>query len=345
MAGDELYVVKHGDTLWDISRRRLGNPERWRDIVACNATPRARWLTGSTIVDPDLIVVGQKILIPAGLDDAARHTRFASAGTSCRHTPRPSHRTRVGGIRRARVGVRGIPFKYDLRHIPPITLASPAFTTTIKLSGSVTIQSRRTISFAEVSREGFEIGAKREADLVLQKLVGNAKVGYNPGSGHLTFEIGMTIHAHEKSVPSVSLSSSFSGSTGLPCVKASMRYPSIRGHLLHHLYAAADFGGDIEMTPDQGSSGPNPLANIQSQPMPLTSSPSAWHFAVGGALIGGAAILITATLAEDVVTLGGGILDDAASFAAASAMFTAGMASFARFRPTEPIIVPGGRVR
>ena len=45
-----------------------------------------------------------------------------------------------------------------------------------------------------------------------------------------------------------------------------------------------------------------------------------WAYAIGTALIVGAVVIIVATIAEDIITLGFGIADDAVSFALAAGM-------------------------
>ena len=58
MRGDhpDSYVVKRGDTLWDISARFLKKPRLWPEI----------WQANPQIKNAALIYVGQKITIPEG---------------------------------------------------------------------------------------------------------------------------------------------------------------------------------------------------------------------------------------------------------------------------------------
>jgi hypothetical protein len=53
---DRRYSVRRGDTLYDIARRLLGNPNRWPEIYERNR---------DKIEDPDLIYPGQVLRIPA----------------------------------------------------------------------------------------------------------------------------------------------------------------------------------------------------------------------------------------------------------------------------------------
>jgi len=54
--GQGGYVVKEGDTLWDISGSHLNDPRLWPDV----------WKANPEIKDPDLIYPGEKILLPSG---------------------------------------------------------------------------------------------------------------------------------------------------------------------------------------------------------------------------------------------------------------------------------------
>ena len=52
----KVYIVKKGDTLWDIAEKELGNPQKWHKLWYYNY---------HTIGDDyDLIEVGQELYIP-----------------------------------------------------------------------------------------------------------------------------------------------------------------------------------------------------------------------------------------------------------------------------------------
>lgn len=58
-----LHVVKQGDTLWDLSAKFIGDPFEWHRLYAYNNRSSVKRITGRGIKDPDLIYVGQKLLI------------------------------------------------------------------------------------------------------------------------------------------------------------------------------------------------------------------------------------------------------------------------------------------
>ncbi len=57
------YKVEKGDTLWDISREKFGDPLLWRKI----------WEANPEITDPDVIYPDQVLKIPAGQLESHRH--------------------------------------------------------------------------------------------------------------------------------------------------------------------------------------------------------------------------------------------------------------------------------
>lgn len=56
MYADELYVVKPGDTLWDISEKFLNNAQEWKQLQTLN-----------NIINPDKLLPDSKIRIPGAL--------------------------------------------------------------------------------------------------------------------------------------------------------------------------------------------------------------------------------------------------------------------------------------
>ncbi|RII07950.1 LysM domain/BON superfamily protein [Streptomyces sp. YIM 130001] len=75
---DQTYVVKPGDTMWDITDREIGDPTRYMDIADANK---------NVVEDPDLIYPGEKLVVPtpAGGDehspDAPADERQDPSGT------------------------------------------------------------------------------------------------------------------------------------------------------------------------------------------------------------------------------------------------------------------------
>jgi nucleoid-associated protein YgaU len=63
MLGDR-YTVVHGDNLWKIAAKSLGGGKQWPRIWRYNNRPEVARVTGRGIPNPDLIYVGQRLLIP-----------------------------------------------------------------------------------------------------------------------------------------------------------------------------------------------------------------------------------------------------------------------------------------
>jgi len=131
-----------------------------------------------------------------------------------------------------------------------------------------------------------------------------------------------------------------------------MKVPAIiqpQGKIAGHFFTASDFGVEMEIFPKQGNSvqnfvgepvtvgnatGVNTSEQFTEMAMPRPSSsqtelampkPEAnrsnwWTELSPDVLKAAAYFIITATIVEDIVTLGVGVADDAASFAVAAAM-------------------------
>ncbi len=314
------YVVKQGDTLWDISAKELGDPLKWPELFEHNNKNNVASRNGMKIADPDLIFVGQKLFIP-GKAPVSRPVVKQKP-----HKPNSAKK-------KAYKKVASIPFKYDLGSLPSQVISSPLYTASISLKGSITIQSTDSIDFVTMNRSGFEIIIKKETDKVLGKLVSETQLGFNMKTNEVTFESGMTVHSKLPYVPSTKLSVGVSSVTGLPALKGTIIGQDIKGKINKHVYAVNGLSVEIELTPNNFTG----RAEELREPVYVEETSSIWNKLIGGVLIVGAGLIIAATLAEDVVTFGAGIADDVPSFAAASVMFTSGVLMYKTVNSGTPI--------
>ena len=328
-----LYIVKYGDTLWDIANRQLGNPLRWTELYEHNNKDEVALNTGMKITDPDLIFVGQKLYIPSVPNISEPQARNMARSRSAKLKPN-------AGKTRAKQKIRSVPFKYSLDKLPTITVASPTHIASVSLKGSITLQGMNSIDVVTITRQGFEIAAKRQADHAFGKLVSETQIGYNPSTNEITFECGITSHSNSPYSPKTKAAAGLSTKTGLPVLKGSVIAPKINGKILNHLYTANSLGIEIELTPRRPMVKHTPLPQKRSASLSPESS-KGWDYLVASALVAGAGVIIVATIAEDIVTFGAGIADDAPSFAAAAAMFTGGVALFQTVNMGIPIQVEG----
>lgn len=61
---DERYIVEKGDNLWRIAAKTLGGGNQWPRLWKFNNRREVVRITGRRIPNPDLIYVGQLLLIP-----------------------------------------------------------------------------------------------------------------------------------------------------------------------------------------------------------------------------------------------------------------------------------------
>jgi len=340
---DRSYVVRPGDSLWSIAQRELGNPLMWSALYAHNNLPEVSRATGSVIADPDLIFVGQKLSIPG-------------RPTVPRSRPQPNARPqganpRGSGRGKARNKVHSPSLQYDLSQLPAIRRDLMAYVVEVKLSGNFTLRSGRLLDFVTISNQAVQVSAKRESETILQKFVNETKVTYEPTTGALTFENGITLYSKHGYVPDFGLSTVIS-TGGLPAIRATSKCPSVEGMIGDNVYIARDFGIEITLTPrprvQPQRPSPNPLPTPVAQqapsPQALPSGPSTWDYVVAGSLITGAAVLLFATLVEDVVTFGTGTADDVPSFLAASGMVATATAMVTIVPPAQPMQIEGAIV-
>jgi hypothetical protein len=87
--GQRWYTVREGDTLWDISARLLGDPERYRELFADNQGVALG--DGHVLTNPNLIWPGLHLRLPPEVapDDAPQPPSSAPTSTAA-PTPVPA---------------------------------------------------------------------------------------------------------------------------------------------------------------------------------------------------------------------------------------------------------------
>ncbi|MEY9936995.1 LysM peptidoglycan-binding domain-containing protein [Streptacidiphilus sp. MAP5-3] len=94
-AAPSNLVVRQGDTLWDLARRHLGDPLRWREIYHLNhGVPQA---DGRTLSDPDLICPGWTLQLPSSTVQTTGGQPALPLVTSSAPTPAPVPVTATSG--------------------------------------------------------------------------------------------------------------------------------------------------------------------------------------------------------------------------------------------------------
>lgn len=320
MSTSTPYIVKKGDTLWDLAKRYLNDPTRWPEIWHFNNQQfnspdiQVKLRPSRLIRNPDLIFVGQKLLIPTG-DNRRQSTK--PAPTEKGNTP-------------AKSKVRLIPYKYELEKKLFESFLPGGFKATVAIKGAITIQSEKSIDWAEFNREGFDIKVAREYETPLNKLVSEYQLGINEKTKQIDFSCGVTINSKTPYATKYQSKVSINPLTGMPKYTTTISYPEIKGKLNQYLYTATGYSVSIEIEKQANIARRVPVPIPVLQPSLVKAPPKSqgpdWVYATGVLLLIGAASVVIATVAEDIITAGAGIADDPASFALAATMTTRGLA-------------------
>lgn len=305
------HIVKAGDTLWDLSQQYLQDPKRWPEIWDYNndafvRLPAANKMRPSvSIKNPHLIFVGQKLLVPSGIIKKVNQSLVSP----------------VKGQSKAVNNVKSIPIKYSIDSKEYVQALPGGLIAKVKISAELTLQSLKAIPFVELQNNELNIKAsiKRENEAGVNKLLSDFTIGLNPKSKEISFESQITVNSGESYQQTWSTKVTLDPITGQPIYTVSIKFPEIKGRLGNQAYLASQYQIDIEISKDEVRGKQNNLV-----PVPVTvvkhSSSNGWVYGIATALVVGAVVIIIATIAEDIITLGLGIADDAVSFALAAGM-------------------------
>ena len=330
---EQLYTVIPKDCLWDLSQRFYHKATLWPLLFAYNNRPDVVRRTGTVILDPDLILIGQKLMIPdvsALQGNAEQIKRKIGQQREDFQRKGPAQQTQMRRLRQSQPPSGGgsepmgrgpakplakPAFVVDLGEskIPPIK--GPRFSANLKLSGQLLVQSTQSVvgglSVENLNRVKFR--AKNEAETIAGKLVQDIKINFDSRNRKLNLSCGLTTQTNMPNAPEVNLVAGVN-TAGQPTLTGCVTYKMVKGTYQQMLLASEEVTFTLELSTDQRE-----LTNPDEE--------FDWSAALGIAgvvvLTAGAVVIVVGTLAEDVVTLGAGIADDPASFAIAGGMLAA----------------------
>ena len=248
-----------------------------------------------------------------------------------------------------RTHINSFAYKYNLDLLPPIKGETADFEFESKFTGQIYIWADKQIDLLTYGNSGVELAAKHETDTALGKLVNSGKVTWDPKSNKVTYENLMTTNAAGAPPNFVGVGVVMDSTNPMPAVRVKFTSPKLAGRLPPTiLYLAESLTITLDVRPKpRPPAGPDAVAdrNFATIPAPARNfatiappqaQPGAVVATAAGSdkpwwdrpsiLIPGAAILVLATLASNVVTWGADAEVDPASFSAAGAMMTRALA-------------------
>lgn len=306
------HIVKAGDTLWDLSQKYLQDPKRWAEIWDYNndafvRLPAANKMRPSmAIKNPHLIFVGQKLLVPT------------VKGKTQYRTPVDSTK----GKQVALDNIRSVPVKYGLDSREYVQYLPGGLVAKLKVSAEVTLQSLKTYSFSDLKNNELVIKStiKKNNESAINKLLSDFTVGLNTKTKEISFESQVTVNSDQGVAHTYSSKVSVDPVTGVPVYTVSIKFPEIKGKLGKQAYVVAQYQVDIEISNDLDTQRRNPIAVGAPVSIPAKHTGSDWAYAIAAGIVIGAVVIVVATIAEDIIFLGIGMWNDAASFTLAAAM-------------------------
>jgi hypothetical protein len=366
MLGDR-YVVQKGDNLWKIASVTLGGGKEWPRIWKYNNRREVTRMTGRAVPDPDVIYVGQVLIIPrlaaipvtrpanpdpppTGDLPVAREPSTAAPASNSSQPQRSAGESPAGGrtLRDQAERIRmPLAFKYDLEPLawPPQDVGLAVVQ--VKMTGTVLLASKQTYAASYVlSRSEVEAQVTREANQALGKLVSENSYTYDRASRRVTVKSMLVSQSNLPNSAATAIGVEMASGSLAPKLRAEIRLPKLEGTIDNFRFTALDAAIVLEVTPKPPTTSSQPRRVVQAPAATEPAAqPTAWAAIAAAGLVAAGAALIVATIVEDFVTLGAGTVDDPASFALAGAAFatalsTLGKSSNARMpRAIAPISI------
>lgn len=337
----QRYVVVKGDNLWHIAKRHLGGGSQWPRIWRYNNRHDVRKVTRHGIPNPDLIYIGQMLLIPGlpgapksgAKDDLIMPPKLVPAERPKNnkinppHAPSPQPRHDTGPLQHQLPSIESpISFKYRLDDIRFPPMDTPTALIEFRMTGDIILMSKKRYPALYVtSRREIEAQVTQEMNHAFGKLIEDNRFIFDPVKRSVTVRSMLVSQVQTSGVPGIgntfgtAIGVEMSSSSPIPKLRAEIRTPWFQGTIGQFLYIAMEVKYVIEITPKPGP----PLAGPGQQPVEAPGTN--WYRVIGTGLVVTAGVIVVATIVEDFFTAGAGTVDDPASFAAAGSLLARGL--------------------
>jgi LysM domain len=333
----ERYVVRAGDSLWAIARRKLGSGNEWPRIWRYNNRKDVIKVTGRGIPNPELIHVGQVLLIPV-LPKEVTQTKEPQETTAIpgASSARPAVTPSAQPLRPAPAAPSGAPqltpisdvkspisVKYRLDDLAFPPLISPGAIIDMRMTGDVILTSNKLYPAVYVTQRGeVEAQVVTQANHAFGSLTNDTRLIFDAGRNTMTYRSMLVSQSNVPGAMAVATGFQLDSSSPIPKLRFEFRFPKLGGTIDDFTYVALDVKVVVEVTlrPDQTGTSAQPLRSPQRAPQRTTD----WSRVAGTGLLVVGVVIVVATVVEDFLTVGAGVADDPASFAAAAAAFARG---------------------
>lgn len=346
------YVVVKGDNLWNLAKTHLGGGAQWPRIWRYNNRPDIIAITGRGIKNPDLIYIGQVLIIPAmpgsqgaggsgvpepqDLVPAAPQTHSPQPPPMPSPSPQPLRSPAPGPLERQLPTIQSpVSLKYRLDDIRFPPFDTPVARVEFRMTGDILLRSNKSYPATYVTSRGeLESQFTQELNHAFGKLISDNRFIYDPGQKTVTVRSMLVSQSNTPNAPATAVGIEMSSNSPTPKLRAEIRFPKLEGSISGIPYVAVDVKFVIEITPKMPPPLPSPqpvrvphLAPVPSpQPVRVQQPSTNWPKVIGTGLVVTGAVIVVGTIIEDFFTAGAGIADDPVSFAAAAAAFARGMA-------------------
>jgi hypothetical protein len=301
------YTVKPGDTLSQIAGSTLGNRAQWRRIWRYNNRSQVVRVTGRSVPNPDLIYPGQVLLIPALPGQAPVQ------GEATREAAVPVLADELKNI------ASPLSIKYRLDDLRFPRVVQSGVVVELRMTGDVLLMSQRVYPALYVTeRQEIEAQVVSQANHAFGALVNDCRLVYDSSQNTLTYRSMLVSQSSAANGVASAVGIQTDMQNPIPKLRFEFRFPKLSGAIPPFHYSAVDVKIVVELSPDT----PAPVGSSPQEPRAL---PRSWDRLIGAGIIAGAVVLVAGTLIEDFFTAGGGVVDDPASFAAASAGIMRGL--------------------